>query len=90
LSSNRALAENDTTDANYALQIYGWVDPENTEVYYLTAVLNMRKGNQAAAFAALKTAIDKGFNEKTRMQQQAEFQSLQSNREFFDLLQKMK
>jgi hypothetical protein len=90
MSANRALSGNDTTDAHYALQIYQWVDPENTEVYYLTAVLNARKGNQAAALIALKTAIDKGFNEKTRMQQQPEFQPLQSNRFFFDLLQKMK
>jgi len=90
MSSNRALSGNDTVDAHYALQIYQWVDPENTEVYYLTAVLNARKGNPAAVLTALKTAIDKGFNEKTRMQQQPEFQPLQSNREFFDLLQKMK
>jgi len=90
MGSNRALAGNDTTDANYALQIYAWSDPENTEVYYLTAVLNARKGNPAAVLAALKTAIDKGFTEKKRMQQQPEFQPLQSNREFFDLLQKMK
>ena len=90
MSSNRALAENDTIDARYALQIYEWVDPGNTEVYYLKAVLDARTGNQAAAFIALKTAIDKGFNDKARIQRQPEFQSLQSNREFFDLLQKMK
>jgi hypothetical protein len=90
MSSNRALAENDTADAGYAIKIYQWVDPDNTEVYYLSAVLNARRGNQAAAYIALKTAIDKGFNDKSRMQQQPEFQSLLSNREFFDLLQKIK
>ncbi|MCX6251194.1 MAG: hypothetical protein NTX61_10640 [Bacteroidetes bacterium] len=90
MSSTRALSTNDTTDAAYSLKIYEWVDPENTEVYYLGGILNMREGKGIQAIQALKIAIAKGFNDKTRIQNQPEFESLKSNQEYTDLVQKMK
>jgi predicted esterase len=90
MSSSRALAGTDTADAQYALQIYQWVDPDNSEVYYLTALLKAKERNAPAVLSALKTAIGKGFTDKARMQQQPEFEPLQSTREYLDLLQQMK
>jgi hypothetical protein len=88
--SNRAVTSGDTASARQALAIYKRVDPENSEVYYLFAVLDMKEDRPGPALASLKTAVAKGFSDKPRLQNQPEFQSLKADRAYFDLEQSIK
>ena len=54
-------------------------DPTNSEAWYLSAVLDARNNNATATKDDLLKAISLGFNDKKRLEQQAEFQNPQIN-----------
>lgn len=89
-SANAAMNQDNREMAEKVIRIYKMSDPENPEPDYLQALLFMRNNDTTAAMSQLEAAIGKGFKDKSRIMQQREFEDQQSNKIFFDLLQKMK
>lgn len=87
--STNALKANQLDQANNYLKIYKLVDPTNAEQPYLTAVLMMKYSNTALAIAALKEAVQLGFEDKERMLNEPDFSTLQSNAEFMAIAGQM-
>lgn len=70
--------------------IYRLADPDNTEPWYLGAVIQIQTGDTTGAIRQLSTAIEKGFNDRQRILQQPEFEKLQSRPDVFDLMKEIK
>jgi hypothetical protein len=86
--SNQLIHSNQNDGAEYFVGLYKLADPANNEAWYLSAIINARKNNSKAAEDDLLKAIANGFNDKDRMLQQPEFQSLHLN--FSEMENKMK
>ncbi|HXC04533.1 MAG TPA: hypothetical protein VNZ86_07255, partial [Bacteroidia bacterium] len=89
MNANAALNQQALPEATRFLNLYKLVDPTNTEWAYLSAVVAMRQQNQSAALADMKEAVKLGFADLDRIRVQAEFQGLQNDPEFNDLLSKI-
>ena len=66
------------------------VEPENSEPYYVMAVMNARVNDTVQALNWLGKSVDNGFRNKARAQSQPEFTILKDNTKFFDLIKRMK
>jgi len=86
--STAALKQNDVDAAGKFIEIYRLVDPENAEHRYLAAKVAARKHDPDAAFEALRQAFAIGFKDTARLESDADFNSLQSDKRFIDLLRK--
>jgi hypothetical protein len=84
--SHRALNEDQFDFLNKILEIYRFADPENSEHAYLKAVYFARIGKNENIIPALKEAVNLGFNQKQRLMEQIEFQTLHGNSEFTTLI----
>lgn len=87
--SNRAINSSMNDDADYFVDLYKIADPTNSEAWYFSAIMNARHGNAKATESDLNKAIDNGFNDKARMMQQQEFQSIASQMNMQSLENKM-
>ena len=74
--SNQLLNANQNEGARHFVQLYKLADPTNSEAWYFSAILDAREGNGHAATADLLTAAAQGFNDRTRLRQQPEFQHM--------------
>jgi len=88
--STRSLQENEEPMAEKMLEIYRLSDPTNPEQAYLRAVLSGRLQQADPAMSSLTESLTLGFSDKSRIQQQPEFQFLQASPAFQKLLQSMK
>ena len=88
--STRSLQENEEPMAEKMLEIYRLSDPTNPEQAYLRAVLSGRRQQADPAMSSLTESLTLGFSDKSRIQQQPEFQFLQASPAFQKLLQSMK
>jgi hypothetical protein len=88
--SNRSLQENEEPMAEKMMEIYRLSDPNNPEQAYLRAVLSGRRQHADLAMGALTESLSLGFSDKTRIQQQPEFQFLQASPAFQKLLKSIK
>ncbi|MFI5151223.1 MAG: hypothetical protein ACHQRM_15940 [Bacteroidia bacterium] len=86
MNSNAAMNQQALPEASHYLSLYKLVDPTNPEWAYMSAVLAMRKQQPAACMANLKEAVKLGFADLDRVRSQAEFQSLQNDTEFNEIL----
>lgn len=80
--SNQLMNSNQNEAAQYFVQLYKLDDPTNSEAWYFSAVLNARNNNAQAAESDLLKAVENGFNDEERMEQQPEFQSLSTQINF--------
>jgi predicted esterase len=74
--SNQMISGNKNSDAAYFVDLYKLTDPTNSEAWYFSAILNARNNNAKGAEDDLLKAVANGFNDKTRLMQQPEFQQL--------------
>jgi hypothetical protein len=65
-------------------------DPTNSEAWYFSAILDARENNAIAAEADLNKSVANGFNDKERLEKQAEFKTLASKINLAGIEQKMK
>ena len=72
--SNQHINSSQDAAAQHFVSLYKLVDDSNSEAWYFSAILNARAKNAEQAKADLLKAISKGFNNKTRLMQQPEFQ----------------
>ncbi|HWK05860.1 MAG TPA: hypothetical protein VNS58_19600 [Puia sp.] len=77
--SNHLINSNSNTEARYFVDLYKMADPDNSEAWYFSAILNARDNNGHAAEADLWKAAGYGFTDKTRLRQQPEFKELQAS-----------
>ncbi len=75
--SNQFIVQNKNEQAAYFVNLYKLADPGNSEAWYFAAILDARKSDANAVNGDLLKAVRNGFNDKQRMLQQYEFQSLQ-------------
>jgi predicted esterase len=71
--SNRFIIANQQAEAAYFVGLYKLADPVNSEAWYFSAIINARNNKVAETEADLAKAVDLGFSDKSRMEQQAEF-----------------
>ena len=74
--SNQLINGNQNEGARHFVELYKKADPTNSEAWYFSAILDAREGNGRAATGDLLTAVDAGFNDKSRLRQQPEFRRL--------------
>lgn len=74
--------------ADHYNQLYALIDPENAEPAYIAAILNMKLGKETEALKSLQEAIDLGFNDAGRMQNDTSFTALREKAEFMELVGK--
>jgi predicted esterase len=82
--------QNQNDQATYFVNLYKLADPTNSEAWYFSAVLDARNNNSTVATNDLLKAADNGFNDKQRMLQQPEFQTIQPPINFATVEAKMK
>jgi len=75
--SNQFINQNQSDQAGYFVTLYKKADPTNSEAWYFSAVLHARNNNANAAINDLRKAVDNGFKDKQRLQQQPEFKTMQ-------------
>ena len=88
--SNQLIKGNQDADAKNFVSLYKFVDPANSEAWYFSAILNARNKNAKATQEDLMKAAANGFNDKTRLMQQAEFQQLGNQIDLAEIESKMK
>ncbi len=88
--SNQFINNNQNDQAIYFVNLYKLADPTNSEAWYFSAVLDARNNNSTAATNDLLKAAANGFNDRQRMLQQQEFQTIQPPINFATIEAKMK
>jgi len=78
--STRSLMHGRPMQTQKCIEIYKLVDPENPEAWYLEAVYEARSGNPLSPKRPLLKAIELGFKDKQRLQNQPEFKELDFGR----------
>ncbi|WP_343672932.1 hypothetical protein [Chitinophaga sp.] len=71
--SNHYIASHTDDVARHFVDLYELADPTNSEAYYFSAILYARAGDAAHAETALQQAVNNGFKDKVRYEQQPEF-----------------
>ena len=87
--SNRFVNSNENNEAQYFVSLYKLADANNSEAWYLSAILNARNNNAKATQDDLIRAAAVGFADKNRMAQQPEFQKLAGQINFEQIESKM-
>jgi predicted esterase len=88
--SNQLINANRNDDAAYFVSLYKMADPTNSEAWYFSAILDARANNTVATISDLNRAVANGFNDKDRLEKQAEFKGLGSKINLAAIEQKMK
>ncbi len=89
MNLDKTMKANSNQDAYYLSVLYRNIDPDNKEAWFLAAVMEARSGNKSRVIDFLNTAGKKGFNERTRLNQTTEFNSLLGDPLFQDVVNKI-
>ncbi len=89
MQTGGALSQNNLPVAEKFSQIYLIVDPTNSEAHYLNAVLKAKQNKSTEAIAALNKAIENGFIDKARLQNDPAFGTLKTEKGFDELVAKL-
>jgi len=87
--SDKTVKINDFANAKKFLQIYQMVDPTNSEIYYLKATIYNKQGNKQKTFENLNFAIDNGFEDSQRLNEDIEFSAIRQTKEFKQLIERL-
>ena len=77
--SNQLINQNQNKEAGYFVSLYKKADPNNTEAWYFSAILDARNGRIEETKADLEKAVELGFKDKKRLEQQPEFTNSKVN-----------
>ncbi|MCK6648382.1 MAG: hypothetical protein L6Q66_01890, partial [Bacteroidia bacterium] len=72
------------------VKIYLVVDPGNNEAHYLNAIVAVKSNKVKDVYSSLNKAIELGFNDKGRLENENSFVSLKAEKEFQEILRKLK
>jgi len=87
--SNNALNRNLLEDAARYISVYKLVDPTNPEADYMQSILYVRKADLNEALVALEKAVDLGFKDIERMQNDTDIVKLTSFKAYYDIIKKI-
>jgi pimeloyl-ACP methyl ester carboxylesterase len=88
--SNQLIEAAKNEEAEYFVSLYKKSDPDNSEAWYFSAILDARYHNAKAAEEDLLIAVKNGFSDKTHLMQQPEFQSPEVHINLSEIESKMK
>jgi hypothetical protein len=89
MNLEKTMKANSNQDAYYLSVLYRNIDPDNKEAWFLAAVMEARAGNKSRVIDFLNTAGKKGFNDRTRLNQTTEFNSMLGDPLFQDAVNKI-
>lgn len=89
MNLDKTMKANSNQDAYYLSVLYRNIDPDNKEAWFLATVMEARMGNKSRVIEFLNTAGKKGFNQRTRINQTTEFNSLLGDPLFQDVVNKL-
>jgi hypothetical protein len=84
--SNRNLVAKNYALTEKMVNCYEIVDPQNSEVYFLKAVLSGAKADSINTNLNLKKCLKLGFNDKKRISNQLDFNFLNDDKTFKEIL----
>jgi hypothetical protein len=87
---NRSMQASAWDAANHYNKVYALVDPDNPEHAYVAAKLAMRNGEEKEAIRSLQQAIELGFKDAGRLENDTSFTSLLGKAEFIETMKKLK
>ena len=87
MNLTRVIEGTNMNSIRYLSGLYVAIDEENSEAWYLAALLNMKQNLPDDAIYCLKKAKEKGFTDTNRMLTEDAFSSLHSNPRFTQLMQ---
>lgn len=90
MQASGALKAGDQEKAGYFIKIYALVDPTNSEAPYLEANLLAIQGKDVEALKSLYKAIDLGFNDLNRIENDPAFTHLKGKPDFENVIGQMK
>lgn len=88
--SNQVINKDQNKVADFFVSLYKLADPANSEAWYFSAILDARNHNASKAKEDLEKAVALGFNDKKRLEQQAEFSNGKVNININEIEKKMK
>lgn len=90
MQATAKLSGGNDQDAAKVINIYELIEPGNPEANYLRARLYARQGSTDFSLEEMKSAVEKGFNNISRIENQEEFKSLKTDEGFGDLIKSLK
>ncbi len=88
--SNQLINQNQNQGAEYFVTLYKKADPDNSEAWYFSAILDARNNEAEKAKLDLQKAVALGFDDKKRLEQQPEFTHSKMNINLDEIESKMK
>ncbi|MFM7016400.1 MAG: hypothetical protein ACKOX3_08745 [Bacteroidota bacterium] len=86
MNLDKTMKANSNQDANYLSVLYRNIDPDNSESWFLAAVMEARNKNKNKSYDFLKTAGQKGFKDRNRVNQTNEFNQWLGDPQFQDIV----
>lgn len=74
----------------YLSALYRMIDPDNTEAWFLAAVVASKENNKKKALDYLQSAVTKGFNDRARINSTPEFNFLLSEPLYNEIINKIR
>ena len=88
--SSSTLKQGDLKKAEKYLSIYSLVDPDNADRAYLQAGYYALTRNDVGAIQSLREAVNLGFSDKSKLQNDDLFSSIRNSSEFNEVVQSIK
>jgi hypothetical protein len=80
----------DTKTSGYLASIYRITDPENSESWYLAALVAAMEAKPNQALFYLHKSVDAGFSDLKRLQTEVAFNALNTNPEFEKIVNRVR
>ncbi|MES2286386.1 MAG: hypothetical protein V4547_11915 [Bacteroidota bacterium] len=85
-----ALKQNNLPAADFFGKIYMLVDPTNNEAHYLMAEVFVKNRKNKEAIRSLNLAVENGFTDIARLQNDAAFSEIKNTKEFIEVVKGIK
>lgn len=90
MQTSGALKQNNIPAADFFGKIYLLVDPTNNEAHYLMAKIFVKNGKNKKAIKSLNLAIENGFTDIARLQNDVAFNEIKNTKEFIEVIKGIK
>ncbi|MCE9537902.1 MAG: hypothetical protein K8R85_01610 [Bacteroidetes bacterium] len=90
MQTSGALKQNNLPAAEFFCKIYMLVDPANNEAHYLMAEIFVINRKNKEAIKSLNLAIENGFTDIARLQNDVAFSEIKNTKEFSDAIKGIK
>lgn len=88
-TANALLAQNRLDEAARSIELYGIIDPDNSEYAYMFALLYSRQGNKDKCMTSLEKAVELGFSDVNRLQNDTAFSKFRAEEKYLKIVEKL-